>query len=142
MDSQIINYRIIGIDIVDKSMSAVPKDLKGGDVQFFFDIRVEVKVSVENKLVVPFVHIKVREGESNLALATIGVSCHFEIQDFEAHIKLNEAGLYAIPPILETSLKQIAISTARGVLYSELKGTYLNNAVLPIISVASLKKEG
>lgn len=139
MDSPVINYRIVGIELVYKNMEPMPPS--GVGKQFFFDLRVEVKVNAENKLVLPFVTIKIRGGEDEIELAKIGVSCLFEIEDFEKHILLDENGLYTIPSVLETAIRPVSISTVRGVMYSEFKGTYLNNAILPVVNMGALKKD-
>lgn len=113
----------------------------GLGLQFLFDVRVEMKVHAELKLVIPFVTIKIRGGEDPVELAKIGISCLFEIVDFENKILQNEEGLFTIPAHLEALVKPVAISTARGVMYSEFRGTYLNNAVLPVIFMKSLIEE-
>lgn len=139
MDSSTIKYRIAGIELVYKSMEQMLPN--GVGLQFLFDLRVEVKILAEHKIVILFVTVKIRGGDDSSELANIGVSCLFEIDDFEKHISLNEQGLYIVPPMLETVLRPIAISTARGVMYSELRGTYLNNAIMPIVEMTSLKTE-
>lgn len=139
MDNPVINYRIVGIELVYKSMEPMPPHAIGN--QFLFDLRVEIKVSAENKLVLPFVTIKIRGKEDNFEFAKIGVSCFFEVEDFDKYIVLDEKGLYKIPSVLEAAIRPISISTVRGVMFSEFKGTYLNNAILPIISMPNLKIE-
>jgi len=139
MDNPVINYQLVGIELVYMSIESMP--IKGVGTKFTFDLRVEIKVNAQNKLVLPFVTIKIREAKDNVELAKIGVSCLFLIQDFEKYIVLNEKGLYHVPPVLETAIRPIAISTARGVMYSEFKGTYLNHAVLPVVNMTTLKKE-
>ena len=139
MSNDIINFRFVGIELVFKSVEEMP--LNGVGPQFFFDLRVDIKVHAELKLVIPFVTIKIRGGEEPVELAKIGVSCLFEIEDFENVLLMNEHGLYVVPPALEATIKPVAVSTARGVMYSEFRGTYLNNAVLPVIYMQSLIEE-
>jgi hypothetical protein len=139
MADEVINYRLGGIELVFKSMNPIP--ITGVGTQFLFDLRVEIKVHAEHKLVIPFVTIKVSGGEEKIELANIGVSCLFEVEDFEKLIIQNEQGLYTVPPLLEAAVRPIAISTARGVMYSEFRGTYLNNAILPVIYMNSLSPQ-
>ncbi len=139
MENESIRYRIAGIEIVYKTMTQFPST--GVGAQFFFDIRIEFKVSAEHKLVLPFVAIKISAGDEPMEVGSIGVSCLFEIENFEKHIVLNEKGLYHVPPQLQAALTPIAISTTRGVMFAEFRGTYLNNAIMPVVQMASLKKE-
>ncbi len=45
-----------------------------------------------------------------------------------------------IPDSLSEILNSVSISTTRGVMHSTLKGTFLNNAILPIIDTKALLK--
>jgi ABC-type Fe3+-citrate transport system substrate-binding protein len=101
--------------------------------KFQFGIQVEMKIHEELKSVIPVVTINIRKEEENEELASIAVSSIFEIVDFEQHIVKNDKGLYTIPQELELALRPIAISTTRGVMFSEFRGTHLHNAILPII---------
>jgi hypothetical protein len=135
MDNPIIHYRIAGIELVEKIMHRSPVDAP--IAQFLYDVRVETKVSAPNHLVLGYVHITIRAAEHVANLASIGVSCLFDIEDFDKHIVLQKSGLYLVPPVLEHSIRPLSISTARGVMYSEFRGTHLNNAVLPVIDISS-----
>ena len=141
MDNPIINYRIAGIELVHKQMVQMPLTANGASTKFLFDITVEVKVNAEHKLVIPFVKVKIRGGSEEAELASIGVSCLFEVEGFDKHIVINEQGLYTVPPSLENAIRPIAISTARGVMFSEFSGSYLHNAVLPIVSINPMNIE-
>lgn len=138
-NEEVIHYRIVNVDVISKSMAQRPA---GDNIEkYFFDLQFQIKVLAENKIVIPIVSIKIR-GEENekKELASIEIACLFEVIDFEKFILMNDKGVYIIPPILESAITPIAISTSRGVMYSEFRGTHLNNAILPVIMMNSLKK--
>jgi len=137
-----MNYRIqvTGIEIVSKSMTQPPKN--GVGPVFTFALHAETRVHVKRERLIEFVKMEVKgrpggeeEPEGELELATLSMSCLFSVEDFQKVIVKNEEGLYVIPPGIEATIRPITISTARGVLYSEFRGTYLNNAVLPIVDM-------
>lgn len=139
MENDVIKFRFAGIEIVSKSINPAP--LKGVGLEFLFDLQFEIRVVAEHKLVIPVVTIKVRGGEIPEELANIVVSSFFEVEDFENVIKINDHGLHVIPPSLDATIRPVAISTTRGVMYSEFRGTYLNNAILPVIYMTQLKSK-
>ena len=138
-NEELIQYRIAGVDIISKEMAQIPPN--SITLQFHFDLNFEIKVLAEKKLVIPIISIKIRGGEKETTvLGGIKMACLFEIIDFEKKILINDKGEYAIPPNLEVAIMPITISTSRGVMYSEFKGTYLQNAILPVIMMDSFKR--
>lgn len=137
MDNPIINYRFAGIEIVHKHMEPMPPE--GTINGFIFDVKVEVKVNAPNKIVLPVVTVTIKESSNKIELANFGVSCFFQIEDFEKYIVLDSKGLYTIPYYLDDAIRPIAVSTTRGIMFSELRGTYLNGAVLPIVNLTRPK---
>ena len=65
------------------------------------------------------------------------MACLLQVDEFDNKILLNESKLYVIPPQLETIIRTVSVSTARGILYSELRGMYLHNVILPVVYMTS-----
>jgi len=126
----------VGIQIISKSVSEMPVDFSVTPI-FGFNIRVETRVDAQEHLVMPFVHVTITETKRTEELAKIIVACLFRIVDFEHEITLNQDGLYNVPIEIESLIRPISISTVRGIIYSELRGTHLNNAIMPIIFMDS-----
>jgi hypothetical protein len=82
-----------------------------------------------------FTSVAIRSSGSETILASINVACGFEFPSFEKIFKKNTAGIYLIPQALNTSINRISIATARGILYSQLRGSYLQNSTLPILDI-------
>ena len=110
---------------------ARPKDFEG--VSYNFNLNVETRIDEVRKLIVSVVKVDISElGKGNI-LASISVGTGIEIVDFENVIKAAKGDKISLPPQLDVIIKTLAISTTRGVLYSELRGTYLHKAFMPII---------
>jgi hypothetical protein len=131
--SEKIENKLVEIVIFRKSLNDMPIAPLSGI--FAFDVKVDVRVQAENKLVMPFVEVAIRDGEKSDHLADFRIACIFVIPEFETKILLNEKNVYVIPPELEKRIKPIAISTARGIIYSELRGTYISTAIMPDMSL-------
>lgn len=131
--------KFTGIQIVSKELAERPADMKPLPI-FNFEIKVENKVQAQHNLVFTIVHITITEAEKPAILSKLTSNCVFEIENFKDVIKLNENGLFHIPPNLDAILRPVAISTTRGILYSEFRGTYLDAAIMPIIFMDTLKQ--
>lgn len=135
MEKKTVNIRVHGIDLIEKNLyRAVIKDSD----QFLFDTKVQTAVNNEQSLVVVFASVDVRRHDGNDLLANLVCGFGFQIDNFQDFGK-DVNGSYIIPPEIETMLRNISISTLRGILFSELKGTPLHRAILPIISLDSFK---
>jgi len=61
------------------------------------------------------------------------------IENFEEKIKLNDERKYVIPTAFEMFMRSVSISTTRGIVYAELRGTYLHNAIMPVFLIDKME---
>ncbi len=108
---------------------------------FNFEINLENKIDAENQLIFVLVNINIKGDDVSNNLGSLSVSCIFEMLNFTDVVKVNEGGQFEIPTQINEILNSISISTARGVMFSTFKGTFLHNAVLPIIDPRQLKPQ-
>lgn len=127
-----IGIRLHGIELISMNMHTKPSPEFVGN-EFNFAIKVDLKVLKEIEVVAAIVNIDIIEKNTNLNLASLSVGVGVIINQFNDFIKLNKDNLYVIPQEIENIIRTISISTSRGILFSELRGTYLHNAILPII---------
>jgi hypothetical protein len=125
-------FKIHGIELVSFSIQPLssreyPKEI------FDFNIHQEQKTNAEKKLIIVFTSINIRETGKELSLASLSVACGFKIPLFNEILKQNSKGVYLIPHELNTSITRISIATTRGILYSQLRGSYLQNSTLPVL---------
>lgn len=106
---------------------------------FNFNISLESKADGENKLVFVIVSVEIRNEEQTNILGSLSISCIYNVVNFEEVIKIDPSGKLDIPQPLIEILNAISISTARGVMFSTFKGTFLHNAFLPIIDPKSFQ---
>lgn len=138
MDNEEIKFKISNIHIVSKHLEELKEE---NPIEYSWEISVETRVHADKDQIIPCVFANIKKvKEKSEYLAKFTVACIFEVEDFDKKILLNEANLYIIPSYFDNALKQIALSTARGVIFSEVQGTYLNNAILPVIFVDQMKE--
>lgn len=120
------------------NINSKPSDFD--DSSFNFSITATQKVNETSNLLIVVVHVIIENNNSTYTLATIEVYCAYEIINFSEYIKSDDKGVYCIPDILTGQTNLISISTTRGYMYSILKGTYLQKAFLPIVTLDQFKK--
>ena len=107
---------------------------------FNFNISLESKADATNKILFVIVSVEIRSEDQNHVLGSLAVSCIYSIVNFDDVVKIEADGKLDIPQPLVEILNSISISTARGVMFSTFKGTFLHNAFLPIVDPRSFQQ--
>lgn len=138
MNKPDIKIRFKSIEILSKTLNLRPQG-DFNDEAFHFDLNGQLHLEPSIKTIFSTLHIKIRQFNKNEILGSLSVVSEFIIDNFDEVIeKIDDK--YLIPAELEVLVKTMSTSTARGVLFSEFKGTYLHKAVLPIILMPSASK--
>lgn len=127
-----IEFQIKAIELLDSSISAPDKPFSGNRL-FQFDISVEHRISLEKRLIKVICSVTVHDESKETRFGNIRTSCTYEIQDLPKYYNKKEKR-FDLPEQIITSLNTISISTTRGVMFSFFSGTFLHNAVLPVIN--------
>lgn len=104
------------------------------EAAFEFNVQQEQKTNAGKRLIIVFTTVTIREPGKEALLARLQVASGFEVPHFEQLIKKEGEG-YSIPLELSGPMSSIAAATARGVLYSQLRGSYLQHSILPLLPV-------
>lgn len=132
-----INFRFASIHVISKRFDELKKEDVGKP--FNFQVTLETRVQALQRLVIPYVYVKIMFENNPKSVASFTIACAFQIDEFEKFILANEDGTYVVPDHFDALIRPISISTARGVIASDLRGTYLENAIMPVIFMDQLK---
>ena len=131
----LVSFQLKGIELLDFCFNN-PKKLIPAQMVFNFDIKLEHKILADNNFIVVVVSIDINNDKRDIKFGSIMVSCIFEIPELKEYIdpknnapKLSEEFL--------TTINSISISTVRGVMFSQFSGTFLHNAILPVVDPKS-----
>jgi hypothetical protein len=83
--------------------------------------------------------LKLKVQELDSYFGELKVIMKFHITPFDTVVKKVENG-FQIPDLLMFNLFNILTGTLRGILYEKLRGTILQNEVLPLINIKDLMK--
>lgn len=132
-----ITYKINAVELLNLTMNH-PSDQNVDYNAFHFDLKLQHRVSDENKLVFVITNVTVKSQDQKVEMATLQTSCIFAVENFE-NLK-GEGNKIQFPQEFLDEINALAISTTRGVMYSHFKGTFLHKAVLPVFKAESLRK--
>lgn len=126
---QNISFKLKNIEIGESSLRRVNYILPN-DVIYKFTINIDHLLNVEQNLIVIKPIVDVFIDESGEILANLSASLIFEIENLSNYVFEKEVKL---PSDIIIALNSISISTVRGIMFSAFKGTYLHNAILPVV---------
>jgi len=125
------SFSIKGIEILGINLIFPSPDIK--DIKTFnFNINAEQKISTENNILLNFITVDILKEDNESKLGSINVNIIFEIVNFEEFIDKKTKNVI-LPAEVLMVMNSISISTTRGVMFSQFKGTHLHNAILPVI---------
>ncbi len=128
--------KFTGIELL-KSAINIPASQDIPLNNFNFNVNIESKGDAEKKLLFVIVNVEVKSFDQKEILGSIITSCIYEIMKFRELVEINSNGAMIINPQLVETLNAISISTTRGAMFTTFKGTYLHQAILPIIDPKS-----
>lgn len=128
-----INFQLKGIELLDVLIKH-PKQALPANTSFHFNINLKHKINAENKLVFVISSIKVLLEDKKTELALLTVSCIYNVPEIEKFFE-QETKQVKFPNEFVIKLNTVSLSTTRGVMFSEFKGTFLHNAYLPLIDI-------
>ena len=108
---------------------------------FHFNINIESNVDSNQKLVLVSTKVKIYADDQTTELGSLTSACIFSLGNFDKAVKIQPNNTFELPEGLADILNSVALSTTRGIMFSEFKGTLLHHAFLPIVDIKALKKE-
>ncbi len=128
-----IEFRFVGVQITSKNMpELIENNIVPAD--FIYEVKLDTRIQAERNIVIMSVRVKIMDAaDINHVCASYTVWCLFHITEFEKFIIMNKDGLYVVPQVLEVTIRPVSISTVRGIIYSDLKNTYLCNTIMPVV---------
>lgn len=130
-----IDFQLKGIELIEACLNH-PKQAATDLKVFHFDMKLEHKLNFENKLIIVIIYIDLFNEKRDLKLGSLTSSCIFEILNFTDFIDIKTNNI-SLPDDFLVTINSITISTARGIMFNQFKGTFLHNAFLPIVDPKS-----
>lgn len=132
------SFSLKRIQLVEKTMLVVPR--KESQITFDYDISLNITLDPEKKHSIHYMSVSVNSKKDNKKIASVSIACLFEIANFD-NLVLSDQNELALPQSLSNLLNTVVIGTLRGIMYSEFRGTLLDDAILPVLDPRRFQKK-
>ncbi len=133
-----VTYKINAIETLDLEIKH-PKQQNIDFNTFHFDLKLQHRINAEKKLVFVITNITIMDKEKNNQVGYLETSCIFEVENFNDYLSSDSESNVKFPDTFINEVNSMAISTTRGIMFSEFKGTFLHKAVLPVFKTEQLQ---
>ena len=133
-----INFQIRGMELLDSSLNA-PKEPLPPNPKFQFDLKIEHRISLEKKLAIVICEVNILNESKKTLYGQLRGSCIFHVENMEEFSNDNKQ--LTLPKEYIANLNSITISSIRGLMFSFFRGTFLHQAVLPIVDPQLMEKD-
>ena len=133
-----IQFQFKNIEILDLNL-IFPGSLINQLETFHFKIQLHHRINEINKLLFVDTTVDIFHNDETTKLGAIKVTCVFHIKNI-LDFKPTEEKQFDLPEDFLLKINSITLSTVRGVMYSELKGTFLHNAILPLLNPSKFER--
>lgn len=134
-----IEFQIKSIEILNSTLNN-PRQPLPQKVEYQYDINLEHRLNLETGDIVIICTVSIFNQNKSLMLGQLIASCIFNVKDLKS-IARKVPDKIQLPTQFLITLNSISVSTMRGLLFSTFKGTFLHNAILPVIDPTSFKME-
>ena len=135
-----IPFQFKNIEILEVNIS-FPGQIIQENITYHYNINIQHRINQENKLILVDTSIEILHQDKKTRLGFIKATCTFFVETLLDYYLEKDKKLIKLPKPFITSLNSISISTTRGIMFSQFRGTYLHNAILPVIDPNGFKLE-
>lgn len=139
MPQQNINFQLRGIETVEMSIKYPDRPIPI-ECKFNMDVNIQQKIIGVDRTIIVTPQVTVKLEEDNFVCSTIKVNFIYVVDNLE-EFKKKDLEEFDLPDSFVITLNSISLSTIRGIMFSNFKGTFLHNTILPIVNPADFTKE-
>ena len=135
MKKIVLNFKIDNIEINKILINPEPSLFESDKYEYRLDV--EHLFNVEESIVMINVGATVFSKRKEL-LAEVNINIFYVVENIKNFENKKEKKM-GFPEDFSIALNSVSISTLRGIMFSQFRGTYLHNAFLPIVNPKSLE---
>lgn len=133
-----LHFQLKAIEILGFELITPSQNIFNSEIVFNFDVQIEHRINVPENVLYILVNVVIQNESKDQIFGNISVGCNFYVENLGGFINSNKAKA-EIPQSFINSLNSISISTTRGIMFTQFKGTFLHNAILPIFDPRTFK---
>lgn len=134
-----IDYQLKSIGILEINLN-LPKQIPRENKTYHYNINIQHRINPEQQLVIVDTFVEILYQDKKTQLGHLKVACVYFVESLLDYKSDRDGKLINLPKSFIETLNSISVSTTRGIMFSQFKGTFLHNAVLPVIDSMSFVK--
>lgn len=123
--------RMKGVELMRSQINPQPVNFSAKEFQF--TVNVENRLEPVQKVAIIVTSVDVKSDNNPEIHASLSSACIYGVDNFDEIFKKVDDEKYDTPDQVMFTLVSISLSTLRGILYEQFRGTYLHQAYLPIM---------
>ena len=133
-----LSFQLKNIELIETRINA-PQNPLAENTVFQFDINLEHRIRVEGDIVFVICTVSVLDEAKDQVFGRLKAGCVFNVKELSRFWD-EKTRKHNLPEPIVLTLNSISISTSRGIMFSFFRGTYLHNAVLPVVEPKVLSR--
>lgn len=126
-----VTFQIKAVELIDYCLNVPSKPLPT-EMVYHFDINLEHRPDPEKNIFAVVCSVTIFNETREELLGKLRSGCIYLIKDL-GQFTNDSSKVIELPESVATALNSVAISTTRGLMFSIFRGTFLHQAVLPIV---------
>lgn len=139
-NAETYSFALRKIDLIEKTLRVYNKKEKKVEYDYRISLQIIPNPTDNHSFHVMSVDI-FPKGQEKEIISTVKLGFVFEIPDLESIAITSEEEGITLPEGLLNLLNAVVIGTMRGVIFSELRGTQLDDAILPVLDPSKFQRE-
>ena len=132
-------FSIKGIEIVNSMIKAPPEG--GTALTFNFDMQFRTIPNMQENVLTVFADVVIKDLEKEVQVGQYSAVFHYSVLDLGKLLVKTDGKFLDVPDPLAKTLLGISVSTLRGLMFGAFKGTFLHNAILPVIDIMAVQPQ-
>ncbi|MEI6436949.1 MAG: hypothetical protein WCP32_19155 [Bacteroidota bacterium] len=126
-----MKFQIRAIELLETCINS-PKLPLGEETVFQFDINLEHRIVAEKGIVIVICSVSVLNEDREQLFGKLKSSCLYDVENLSEFINPDTKSV-ELPEPFGVTLNSVSLSTTRGLMFSFFRGTFLHNAIMPIL---------
>jgi hypothetical protein len=126
-----LKLRMKGVELVKSQINSQPPNFTAAEFQF--TVNLETRLDPVQKIAIIITTADVKSDNKPDVHGVLSSACIYGIDNFEDIFKQISSDKFDAPDQIMFTLISISLSTLRGIMFEQFRGTYLHQAYLPIM---------
>lgn len=138
MENKATTLQLVNMELLNVRLNK-PETKLPDNMVFNYNVNLKHQLNPENEIINIIASIAILHEDKETELGFVQTACAYKIEDLNEYVK-DETNEVSLPQGILNTLNAASISTSRGIMFSQFRGTFLHKAQLPLVDPSGFKK--